>query len=130
MSFVAFLLERPYTVISDWILIALLGVGAVSRMPIDVFPEIDVPIVVVVWTFNGMAAQDVQNRILTLHERQLASEVDDIERIEPRSYCGVGVIVSSLWRFPFCLSWEVSAPSSSGHDSWRTASASLLPTGC
>src|SRR5271163_87965 len=91
MSFVAFMLKRPYTVISGLILIALLGVGAVSRMPIDIFPEINVPVVAVVWTYNGMPAQDIQNRILTLHERQLASEVDDIERIEATSYYGVGV---------------------------------------
>jgi multidrug efflux pump subunit AcrB len=91
MSFVAFMLKRPYTVISGLILIVLLGVGAVSRMPIDIFPEIDVPVVAVVWTYNGMAAQDIQNRILTIHERQLASEVDDIERIEATSYYGVGV---------------------------------------
>ena len=45
MSFVAFMLKRPYTVISGLILIALLGVGAVSRMPIDIFPEIDIPVV-------------------------------------------------------------------------------------
>src|SRR5271169_5919311 len=91
MSFVAYMLNRPYTVISGLILIVLLGVGAVSRMPIDIFPEIDVPVVAVVWTYNGMPAQDIQNRILTLHERQLASEVDDIERIEATSYYGVGV---------------------------------------
>ena len=60
-------------------------------MPIDIFPEIDVPVVAVVWTYNGMPAQDIQNRILTIHERQLASEVDDIERIEATSYYGVGV---------------------------------------
>jgi multidrug efflux pump subunit AcrB len=91
MSFVAFMLKRPYTVISGLILISLLGVGAALRMPIDIFPEIDVPVVAVVWTYNGMPAQDIQNRILTLHERQLASEVDDIERIEATSYYGVGV---------------------------------------
>src|SRR6476661_1498427 len=91
MSFIAFMLKRPYTVISGLILIALLGVGAVSRMPIDIFPEIDVPVVAVVWTYNGMSAQDIQNRILTLHERQLASLVDDISRIEATSYVGVGV---------------------------------------
>ena len=91
MSFVAFMLKRPYTVISGLILIALLGIGAAARMPIDIFPEIDVPVVAVVWTYNGMSAQDIQNRILTLHERQLASVVDDIERIEATSYYGVGV---------------------------------------
>jgi multidrug efflux pump subunit AcrB len=55
-------------------------------MPIDIFPEIDIPVVSVVWTYNGMSAQDIQNRILTLHERQLASLVDDISRIEATSY--------------------------------------------
>src|SRR3979490_2471779 len=68
-----------------------MGVGAALRMPIDIFPEIDIPVVAVVWTYNGMSAQDIQNRILTLHERQLASLVDDISRIEAVSYEGVGV---------------------------------------
>jgi multidrug efflux pump subunit AcrB len=84
-------LKRPYTVPAVLILITLLGVGAASRMPVDIFPEIDIPVVSVVWTYNGMSAQDMQNRILTLHERQLASLVDDISHIEATSYAGVGV---------------------------------------
>ncbi len=72
-------------------LVCLLGIGAALRMPVDIFPEIDIPVVSVVWTYNGMSAPDMQNRILTLHERQLASLVDDIERIEATSYAGVGV---------------------------------------
>jgi multidrug efflux pump subunit AcrB len=60
-------------------------------MPVDIFPNIDIPVVSVVWTYNGMSAQDIQNRILSLHERQLASLVDDIDRIEATSYQGVGV---------------------------------------
>ena len=91
MSFVSFMLKRPYTVISGLILISLLGLGAISRMAIDIFPNIDIPVVAVVWTYAGMAAPDIQNRILTLHERQLASLVDDIDRIEATSYNGVGV---------------------------------------
>src|ERR1700741_3785811 len=91
MSVVEAALKRPYTVVASLILITLMGFGAAMLMPIDIFPEIDVPVVAVVWTYNGMAAQDIQNRILTLHERQLASEVDDIERIEATSYYGVGV---------------------------------------
>src|SRR5580700_4926258 len=84
-------LKRPYTVMAALILICLLGVGAALRMPIDIFPEIDIPVAAVVWTYNGMSAEDMQNRILTLHERQLASLVDDISRIEAVSYAGVGV---------------------------------------
>jgi multidrug efflux pump subunit AcrB len=91
MSVVASVLKRPYTVVAVLILVCLLGAGAVSRMAVDIFPEIDIPVVSVVWTYNGMSAQDIQNRILTLHERQLASLVDDISRIEATSYVGVGV---------------------------------------
>jgi multidrug efflux pump subunit AcrB len=91
MSVVEIALKRPYTVVAMLILISLMGIGAALRMPIDIFPEIDIPVVAVVWTYNGMSAQDIQNRILTLHERQLASLVDDISRIEAVSYQGVGV---------------------------------------
>ncbi len=73
-------------------LICILGVGAALRMPIDIFPAIDIPVVSVVWTYSGMSAEDIQNRILTLHERQLASLVDDISHIEATSYYGVGVL--------------------------------------
>ena len=91
MSVVEIALKRPYTVVASLILITLMGIGAALRMPVDIFPEIDIPVVTVVWTYNGMSAQDIQNRILTLHERQLASLVDDISRIEAISYKGVGV---------------------------------------
>src|ERR1700733_3080393 len=91
MWFAAFALKRPYTIVASLILICLMGVGAALRMPIDIFPEIDIPVVSVVWTYSGMSARDIRDRILTLHERQLASLVDDISRIEATSYAGVGV---------------------------------------
>ena len=91
MSLVRFVLQRPYTVGSMLILICLLGIGAGLRMPIDIFPEINIPVVSVVWTYSGMSATDIQNRILSLHQRQMASLVDDIARIEATSYQGVGV---------------------------------------
>ncbi len=91
MSIVRGVLKRPYTVIAVLILICILGAGAAMRMPVDIFPEINIPVVAVVWTYAGMDATDIQNRILTLHERQMASLVDDISRIEATSYEGVGV---------------------------------------
>src|SRR5258708_22871946 len=91
MSVVDIALKRPYTVVAMLILSSLMGMGGALRMAVDIFPEIDIPVVAVVWTYNGMSAQDMQNRILTLHERQLASLVDDISRIEAVSYQGVGV---------------------------------------
>src|ERR1700722_17720872 len=92
MSLVQYVLKRPYTVVALLILIGLLGLGEGLRMPVDIFPEMDIPVVSVVWTYAGMGPQDIQNRILTLHERQMASVVDDISRIEATSYQGVGVI--------------------------------------
>jgi multidrug efflux pump subunit AcrB len=89
---IGWLLTRPYTIASMLVLIVLLGVGAAARMPIDIFPAINVPVVSVVWTYSGMTPAEIQNRILTLHERQMPALVDDIDHIEANSYEGVGVI--------------------------------------
>ena len=91
MKIVGFALRHPYTVVAVLIMICLLALGAAVRMPVDIFPEINIPVVSVVWTYSGMSAPDIQNRILSLHERSLASLVDDISRIEATSYQGVGV---------------------------------------
>jgi multidrug efflux pump subunit AcrB len=91
MSLVQYVLKRPYTVVAVLMLIGLLGIGEALRMPVDIFPEMDIPVCSVVWTYAGMDAVDIQNRILTLHERQMASLVDNIARIEATSYEGVGV---------------------------------------
>src|SRR5579862_324369 len=91
MGLVRYILNHPYTVAALLALVALLGIGEALRMPVDIFPEMDIPVCSVVWTYAGMDAVDIQNRILTLHERQMASLVDDIARIEATSYEGVGV---------------------------------------
>ena len=91
MSLPSYVLKHPYTVAAMLALLCILGIGAGLKMPVDIFPEINIPVVSVVWTYNGMNANDIQNRILTLHERQMASLVDDISRIEANSYDGVGV---------------------------------------
>ena len=92
MSLVRLALRLPFTVGALIILICLLGVIAVLRMPTDIFPEINIPVVSVVWTYGGMSAGEMQDRILAIHERQMASLVDDIDRIESNAYNGVGVI--------------------------------------
>jgi len=89
---IAWLLKRPYTIASLLVLVTLLGVGSAMRMPTDIFPAINVPVVSVVWTYSGMTPAEIQNRILTLHERQMPALVDDIDHIEANSYEGVGVI--------------------------------------
>lgn len=92
MPIVRYVLKHPYTVAALLVLVSILGIGAGLKMPVDIFPEMDIPVVSVVWTYNGMNAGDIQNRILTLHERQMASLVDNIGHIEATSYNGVGVI--------------------------------------
>jgi multidrug efflux pump subunit AcrB len=92
MWFARFALSRPYTVAASIVLVCLLGALAALRMPTDIFPEIDIPVVSVVWSYNGMSADEIQNRVLVIHERQMASMVDDIGHIEATSYDGVGVI--------------------------------------
>jgi multidrug efflux pump subunit AcrB len=91
MPLVSYVLRRPYTIAALLVLIGLLGIGEALRMPVDIFPEMNIPVCSVVWTYAGMDAEDIQNRILTLHERQMASLVDDISRIEATSYEGIGV---------------------------------------
>ena len=93
MFLVYFALKRPYSVAAAGILVCLLGVFAIGRMAVDIFPEINIPVVSVVWQYPGMkAAEDMQNRVIAIHERQMASLVDDVARMEANSYNGVGVI--------------------------------------
>lgn len=92
MSLPRFSLTHPHSVAAIILLVCLLGFGAVARMPTDIFPDINIPVVSVVWTYSGMSAEEMQDRILIKHERQMASLVDDIARIEANSYTGVGVI--------------------------------------
>ncbi len=89
---IAWLLKRPFTIVAMLVLVVLLGVGAALRMPTDIFPAINIPVVSVVWTYGGMTPTEIQDRVLTLHERQMPALVDDIDHIEANSYQGVGVI--------------------------------------
>jgi multidrug efflux pump subunit AcrB len=92
MSLAGFALNRPYTIAAGIMLVCILAVGAVQRMAMDIFPEINIPVVAVVWAYGGMTAPEIQDRILTLFQRQVAQEVDDVARIEATSYTGVGVV--------------------------------------
>ena len=92
MWLVRFALRRPYTIAALTVLVCLFGVFSARRTPTDIFPEINIPVVSVVWSYNGMSAREIQTRIIDKHERSLASLVDDMERVESNSYYGVGVI--------------------------------------
>ena len=92
MWIVRLALRRPYTFVVAALLIALFGVVTINRMATDIFPEIDIPIVAVIWTYNGISAEEMEKRIVTPHERGLTTTVNDIEHIESQSLNGVAVI--------------------------------------
>jgi multidrug efflux pump subunit AcrB len=92
MALVRVALQRPYTFVVMALLIAVLGLGSIATMPTDIFPAINIPVVSVIWTYNGIAPDDMANRIVTICERAMTTTVNDIEHIESRSYTGVAVI--------------------------------------
>ena len=85
-------LEKPYTFIVMAILILLSTPLAVMRTPVDVLPEINIPVISVIWSYNGLSAQQMGNRITQSHERSLTTTVSDIEHIESRSLGGIAII--------------------------------------
>jgi multidrug efflux pump subunit AcrB len=92
MWIVQLALKRPYTFIVLAIFILIAGVFSILRTPKDIFPEINIPVIAVIWNFTGLPAQEIENRITTVHERILTTVVNDIEHIESNSYNGVSVI--------------------------------------
>ena len=92
MWIVRLALRRPYTFAVFALLILILGVFSIETMPTDIFPNIDIPVVTVVWNFTGMSAREMADRIVTNAERGLTVTVNDIDHIESQSLVGVGVI--------------------------------------
>jgi multidrug efflux pump subunit AcrB len=92
MWIVRLALRRPYTFVVFALLILILGVFSIETMPTDIFPNIDIPVVTVIWGYNGLSAQEMSNRIVTISERGLTSTVNDIEHIESQSLNGIAVI--------------------------------------
>jgi multidrug efflux pump subunit AcrB len=92
MWIVRLALRRPYTFVVMSVLIAILGGIAVYTMPTDIFPNIDIPVVSLVWSYAGISPEEMEKRIVTISERSLTTTVNDIEHIESQSYNGVAVI--------------------------------------
>ncbi|HUD29269.1 MAG TPA: efflux RND transporter permease subunit [Novosphingobium sp.] len=85
-------LNRPLTFIVMAILIAVGGILAALRSPVDIFPEIKVPVIAVAWSYAGQPPQEMTDRMVTPFERVLTTTVNDIEHIESQSYQGIGVV--------------------------------------
>src|SRR6202521_2110263 len=91
MWIVRLALRRPYTFVVLALLIAVLGVGSILTMLIDVFPAIDIPVVTVIWSFSGLSPTEMQNRIVNVSERAFTTTVNGIEHLESVSLRGTAV---------------------------------------
>jgi CzcA family heavy metal efflux pump len=92
MWIVRLALRRPYTFVVAAFLILILGAFSILTMPTDIFPDINIPVVSVVWNYSGLSAQQMANRFVTPSERGLTTSVNDIEHIESQSLNGVAII--------------------------------------
>ncbi|MGA8044053.1 MAG: efflux RND transporter permease subunit [Terracidiphilus sp.] len=92
MWIVRLALRRPYTFVVFALLILILGVYSILTMPTDIFPNIDIPVISVVWNFTGLSAEEMATRIVYNSERGMTTTVNDIEHIESQSLNGVAVI--------------------------------------
>jgi multidrug efflux pump subunit AcrB len=85
-------LRRPYTFIVLAIFILIAGVLSILSTPKDIFPSINIPVISVIWTFTGMAPEEVEQHITSPYERVLTTTVDNIEHIESQSLYGIAVV--------------------------------------
>jgi multidrug efflux pump subunit AcrB len=85
-------LRRPYTFVVLAVVIAFFGVRAALLTPTDIFPNINIPVVSVVWTYTGLLPNDMSGRVIYFYERYLTAQVADIEHIESQSLSGYGVV--------------------------------------
>jgi multidrug efflux pump subunit AcrB len=92
MWIVRLALRRPYTFAVFALLIVILGIFSIESMPTDIFPNIDIPVVTVVWQYSGLSAQEMSTRIAFNSERGMTTTVNDIEHIESQSLNGITVI--------------------------------------
>jgi multidrug efflux pump subunit AcrB len=92
MWIVRLALRRPYTFVVMGLVIVLLGVFAIVTTPTDIFPEIDIPVVSVIWNYDGLTTEDMASRITTFSEYTISSAVNDVRTIESQTYPGVSVI--------------------------------------
>jgi multidrug efflux pump subunit AcrB len=92
MWIVRLALNRPYTFIVLALLILLLSPAAIVHTPTDIFPNINIPVISVAWTYTGLNPEDIETRLTTPYEKVLTTLVDNIQHIESTSYNGVSVV--------------------------------------
>ncbi len=92
MWIVTLALRRPYTFIVGALLVILFGVLSALRMPTDILPELDIPVVSVIWSYNGLPPEEMERRFATPFERSLTTTLTGIEHIESQSLAGITVV--------------------------------------
>src|SRR6201988_4779328 len=85
-------LNRPYTFVVLALLILIIGPLAALRTPTDIFPDIRIPVIGVVWQYTGLPPDQMSGRIITQYQRSLTTTVNDIEHITANSYNGIGLV--------------------------------------
>ena len=85
-------LRRPYTSAIAALLILLMGALSITRMIVDIFPVIDIPVVLVVWNYNGLTTEDMERRVVFISERAYSTTVNGISRIESQSIPSIGIL--------------------------------------
>jgi multidrug efflux pump subunit AcrB len=92
MWIVRLALRRPYTFVVMAILILVMGVISILRTPTDIFPNINIPVVSIIWNYNGLVPKEMSDRIISVTERNLTTVVDNIEHVESQSLYGIAVV--------------------------------------
>ncbi len=92
MWIVRLALRRPYTFVVLSILLLILGPVTILRTPTDIFPNINIPVVSIVWQYSGLSADQMAGRIVTITERTLSTTVNNIEHVESQSLNGIAVV--------------------------------------
>lgn len=92
MWIVRLALRRPYTIAVMAMLILMMGILSIRAMLVDIFPSIDIPVVLVVWNYPGLSADDIEKRVIFLDERAISSTVNGVSKIESSSIPGIGIL--------------------------------------
>jgi CzcA family heavy metal efflux pump len=92
LGIVRIALSRPYTFIVLALLILIIGPLSAMRTPTDIFPDINIPVIAVVWQYTGLSPDQMEGRITSPFERVLTTTVNDVEHIEAKSIAGFGIV--------------------------------------
>src|SRR4051812_11733413 len=98
MWIVRLALRRPYTIAVLCSLIAIFGILSTAKMKTDILPAIDIPVVIVVWNYPGLSAEDMERRVVFISERAMSTTVSGISRIDSQSMSSIGIL--KVWFEP------------------------------